>query len=91
MKTPVCVFSSQAVLHLSVHLRSPPFFSLLSTNENLILFSSACSDALSTREGGRTAKVPDRGTYSSVFHVEIEYDLSISFFKMLYLAFLCLV
>lgn len=44
MKTPVSVgcpveFRSQAVFHLSVHLQSPPF-SLLSMNENLILFSS---------------------------------------------------
>lgn len=42
MKTPVSVFSCQGVLYLSVHLRSPPF-SLLSMNENLILFSSAYS------------------------------------------------
>lgn len=46
-KTPVSVgcpveFRSQAVFHLSVHLQSPPF-SLLSMNENLILFSSAYS------------------------------------------------
>lgn len=67
----------------------PPFTSLLSVvyereSDPVQFCLFPLSAALSTREGGRTANVPDRGSYSSLFHVEVEHDLNISFLSAIF-------